>query len=63
MTLKNEFCRHVTLVIFMTTGSHVTTRKLQFAEEGPTLRVESYAVFEDFTLVLTCNKIYNEFCI
>ncbi len=26
----------------LTTGSHVTTRKLQFAEEGPTLRVESY---------------------
>ncbi len=35
-------CRHVTLVISMTNGSHVTTRKLQFAEEGPTLRVQSY---------------------
>ncbi len=35
-------CRHVTLVISLTTGSHVTIRKVQFAEEGPTLWVESY---------------------
>ena len=32
----------MTLVTSLTTRSHVTTRKLQFAEEGPTLRVESY---------------------
>ena len=31
-------------VTSLTTGSHVMTRKLQFAEEGPTLRVENYNV-------------------
>ncbi len=32
----------MTLVTYLTTVSHMMTRKLQFAEEGPTLRVESY---------------------
>ncbi len=48
--------RHVTLVTSLTTGSHVTTRKLQFAEEGPTLRVESYELSQTLR---TFNKFYH----
>ncbi len=33
------------------------------AEEGSTLRAESYNVFEDFTRVLTCNKFYHNNCL
>ncbi len=50
-------CRNVTLVTSPITGSHVTTRKFQFAEEGLTLQVESFA------LVWTFNKFYPDmFC-
>ncbi len=53
-------CRHVTLVTFLITGSHVTTRKLQFAEEGPTYGSKA-TNFEDFALVWPFNKFYHEF--
>ncbi len=43
-----QCCRHVTLVTSLSTGSHVATRKLQFAEEGPTLWVESYKLSKTF---------------
>ena len=39
---------HVTLVTSPITGSHVTRQKLQFAEEGPTWRVESYELLKTF---------------
>ncbi len=49
-------CRHVIQVTSLITGSHMTTRKLQFAEEGPTLRVESYELSKTLRW---CERVIN----
>ena len=47
---------NVTLVTFLIPGSHVTTQKLQFAEEGPSLQVESYELSKT---LCWCERLIN----
>ncbi len=44
-------CHHMTLVTSLITGSHVTTRKLQFTEECRTLRAKCYELSKTFLLM------------
>ncbi len=56
-----NFCRLLDRSLI--TGGHVTTRKLQFAEKGPKLRVESYELPKTLRW---CERLINsigKFCV